>query len=69
MHSTYNHIVALVLQHLVVACINHGLYAVLDAAALMLGSMRMTVSLRVIFLELTNHLLELAAAKPCTISL
>ncbi|KAG6475987.1 hypothetical protein ZIOFF_065221 [Zingiber officinale] len=35
----------------------HGLYAVLSAAALMSGSMRMTVSLCVIFPELTNNLL------------
>lgn len=36
--------------------IDQGLYAVLGAAALMSGSMRMTVSLCVIFLELTNNL-------------
>ncbi|KAJ0972618.1 hypothetical protein J5N97_020577 [Dioscorea zingiberensis] len=36
--------------------IDQGLYAVLGAAALMAGSMRMTVSLCVIFLELTNNL-------------
>ena len=36
-----------------------GLYAVLGAASLMAGSMRMTVSLCVIFLELTNNLLLL----------
>lgn len=39
--------------------IDQGLYAVLGAAALMAGSMRMTVSLCVIFLELTNNLLLL----------
>ncbi|XP_020107485.1 chloride channel protein CLC-a-like [Ananas comosus] len=39
--------------------IDQGLYAVLGAAALMSGSMRMTVSLCVIFLELTNNLLLL----------
>ncbi|KAL3526176.1 hypothetical protein ACH5RR_014548 [Cinchona calisaya] len=39
--------------------IDHGLYAVLGAASLMAGSMRMTVSLCVIFLELTNNLLLL----------
>ncbi|XP_019185725.1 PREDICTED: chloride channel protein CLC-b-like isoform X2 [Ipomoea nil] len=39
--------------------IDRGLYAVLGAASLMAGSMRMTVSLCVIFLELTNNLLLL----------
>ncbi|XAR58272.1 hypothetical protein NMG60_11026707 [Bertholletia excelsa] len=39
--------------------IDHGLYAVLGAASLMAGSMRMTVSICVIFLELTNNLLLL----------
>uniref|UniRef100_A0A803MMY1 Chloride channel protein n=2 Tax=Chenopodium quinoa TaxID=63459 RepID=A0A803MMY1_CHEQI len=39
--------------------IDCGLYAVLGAASLMAGSMRMTVSLCVIFLELTNNLLLL----------
>ncbi|KAK7380843.1 hypothetical protein VNO78_33362 [Psophocarpus tetragonolobus] len=39
--------------------IDHGLFAVLGAASLMAGSMRMTVSLCVIFLELTNNLLLL----------
>lgn len=39
--------------------IDQGLYAVLGAAALMAGSMRMTVSVCVIFLELTNNLLLL----------
>ncbi|OWM71440.1 chloride channel protein CLC-b [Punica granatum] len=39
--------------------IDEGLYAVLGAASLMSGSMRMTVSLCVIFLELTNNLLLL----------
>nr|GLL16448.1 chloride channel protein CLC-b [Ipomoea trifida] len=41
------------------AYIDQGLYAVLGAASLMAGSMRMTVSLCVIFLELTNNLLLL----------
>ncbi|KAL4581523.1 hypothetical protein LXL04_006045 [Taraxacum kok-saghyz] len=41
------------------ASIDQGLYAVLGAASLMAGSMRMTVSLCVIFLELTNNLLLL----------
>ncbi|KAK6912987.1 CBS domain [Dillenia turbinata] len=36
--------------------IDEGLYAILGAASLMSGSMRMTVSLCVIFLELTNNL-------------
>ncbi|CAN6540743.1 unnamed protein product [Malus baccata var. baccata] len=39
--------------------LNHGLYAVLGAAALLGGTMRMTVSLCVIILELTNNLLLL----------
>ncbi|KAG9141956.1 hypothetical protein Leryth_009316 [Lithospermum erythrorhizon] len=39
--------------------VDQGLYAVLGAASLMAGSMRMTVSLCVIFLELTNNLLLL----------
>lgn len=39
--------------------IDRGLYAVLGAASLMAGSMRMTVSLCVIFLELNNNLLLL----------
>ncbi|KAF8013131.1 hypothetical protein BT93_I1109 [Corymbia citriodora subsp. variegata] len=39
--------------------IDEGLYAVLGAASLMSGSMRMTVSLCVIFLELTNNLVLL----------
>lgn len=39
--------------------IDQGLYAVLGAASVMAGSMRMTVSVCVIFLELTNNLLLL----------
>ncbi|KAI4335664.1 hypothetical protein L6164_014292 [Bauhinia variegata] len=39
--------------------LNHGLYAVLGAASLLGGSMRMTVSVCVIILELTNNLLLL----------
>nr|XP_043632463.1 chloride channel protein CLC-a-like [Erigeron canadensis] len=39
--------------------IDQGLFAVLGAASLMAGSMRMTVSICVIFLELTNNLLLL----------
>ncbi|EER90148.1 chloride channel protein CLC-a [Sorghum bicolor] len=57
MGSAYGRMVALVLARFV--RIDHGLYAVLGAAALMSGSMRMTVSLCVIFLELTNNLLLL----------
>ncbi|WVZ78247.1 hypothetical protein U9M48_025990 [Paspalum notatum var. saurae] len=57
MGSAYGRITALLLARLV--RIDHGLYAVLGAAALMAGSMRMTVSLCVIFLELTNNLLLL----------
>ncbi|XP_040385698.1 chloride channel protein CLC-a-like [Oryza brachyantha] len=57
MGSAYGRITALLLARF--ARIDHGLYAVLGAAALMSGSMRMTVSLCVIFLELTNNLLLL----------
>ncbi|XWS40599.1 hypothetical protein CRYUN_Cryun17cG0009600 [Craigia yunnanensis] len=39
--------------------LDQGLYAVLGEASLMAGSMRMTLSLCVIFLELTNNLLLL----------
>ncbi|GLU16865.1 hypothetical protein SLE2022_332720 [Rubroshorea leprosula] len=39
--------------------LNHGLYAVLGATSFLGGSMRMTVSLCVIILELTNNLLLL----------
>ncbi|RWR84374.1 putative chloride channel-like protein CLC-g [Cinnamomum micranthum f. kanehirae] len=39
--------------------LDHGLYAVLGSAAFLAGSMRMTVSLCVILLELTNNLLLL----------
>lgn len=39
--------------------LNHGLFAVLGSASLLGGSMRMTVSLCVIILELTNNLLLL----------
>ncbi|KAJ6699843.1 CHLORIDE CHANNEL PROTEIN [Salix purpurea] len=39
--------------------LDHGLYAVLGAASFLAGSMRMTVSLCVIILELTNNLLLL----------
>ncbi|XP_042482739.1 putative chloride channel-like protein CLC-g [Macadamia integrifolia] len=39
--------------------LNHGLFAVLGSASLLGGSMRMTVSLCIILLELTNNLLML----------
>ncbi|XP_057459574.1 putative chloride channel-like protein CLC-g isoform X2 [Actinidia eriantha] len=39
--------------------LNHGLFAVLGSASLLGGSMRMTVSLCVVILELTNNLLLL----------
>ncbi|KAI3443891.1 hypothetical protein Pfo_000556 [Paulownia fortunei] len=42
--------------------LNHGLFAVLGSASLLGGSMRMTVSLCVIILELTNNLLLLPLA-------
>ncbi|KAK3136509.1 hypothetical protein QOZ80_5BG0437280 [Eleusine coracana subsp. coracana] len=58
MGSAYGRITALLLSKFARG-IDHGLYAVLGAAALMSGSMRMTVSLCVIFLELTNNLLLL----------
>lgn len=57
MGSAYGRLLALTLRSYI--HIDHGLYAVLGAAALMSGSMRMTVSLCVIFLELTNNLLLL----------
>ncbi|XP_026660213.1 chloride channel protein CLC-b-like [Phoenix dactylifera] len=57
MGSAYGRLLALAMGSYIY--IDHGLYAVLGAAALMAGSMRMTVSLCVIFLELTNNLLLL----------
>ncbi|XP_064986125.1 chloride channel protein CLC-a-like [Musa acuminata AAA Group] len=57
MGSAYGRLLALALRSFI--HIDQGLYAVLGAAALMSGSMRMTVSLCVIFLELTNNLLLL----------
>ncbi|RWV83999.1 hypothetical protein GW17_00054327 [Ensete ventricosum] len=57
MGSAYGRLLALALRSFI--HIDQGLYAVLGAAALMAGSMRMTVSLCVIFLELTNNLLLL----------
>ncbi|KAM0934902.1 putative CBS domain, chloride channel, voltage gated, chloride channel, core [Dioscorea sansibarensis] len=54
MGSAYGRLLALAISSY--SSIDQGLYAVLGAAALMAGSMRMTVSLCVIFLELTNNL-------------
>ncbi|XP_038986919.1 chloride channel protein CLC-b-like isoform X4 [Phoenix dactylifera] len=54
MGSAYGRLLGLVMGSY--TYIDQGLYAVLGAAALMSGSMRMTVSLCVIFLELTNNL-------------
>ncbi|PIA51193.1 hypothetical protein AQUCO_01100196v1 [Aquilegia coerulea] len=57
MGSAYGRLLGLVMG--TYTKIDQGLFAVLGAAALMAGSMRMTVSLCVIFLELTNNLLLL----------
>ncbi|KAG1331480.1 chloride channel protein CLC-b [Cocos nucifera] len=57
MGSAYGRLLGLVMGSY--TYIDQGLYAVLGAAALMSGSMRMTVSICVIFLELTNNLLLL----------
>ncbi|XP_065878065.1 chloride channel protein CLC-b [Euphorbia lathyris] len=57
MGSAYGRLLGLVMSSY--TSIDEGLYAVLGAASLMAGSMRMTVSLCVIFLELTNNLLLL----------
>ncbi|XP_068654252.1 chloride channel protein CLC-b [Aristolochia californica] len=57
MGSAYGRLLGLAMSHY--TNIDEGLYAVLGAASLMAGSMRMTVSLCVIFLELTNNLLLL----------
>ncbi|KAG9446096.1 hypothetical protein H6P81_012224 [Aristolochia fimbriata] len=57
MGSAYGRLLGLAMSHY--TNIDQGLYAVLGAASLMAGSMRMTVSLCVIFLELTNNLLLL----------
>lgn len=57
MGSAYGRMLGIVMGHY--TKIDQGLYAVLGAASLMAGSMRMTVSLCVIFLELTNNLLLL----------
>ncbi|CAL1391446.1 unnamed protein product [Linum trigynum] len=57
MGSAYGRLLALAMGSY--TKIDQGLYAVLGAASLMAGSMRMTVSLCVIFLELTNNLLLL----------
>lgn len=57
MGSAYGRILGIAMESY--TKIDQGLYAVLGAASLMAGSMRMTVSLCVIFLELTNNLLLL----------
>lgn len=57
MGSAYGRILGIIMEPY--TKIDQGLYAVLGAASLMAGSMRMTVSLCVIFLELTNNLLLL----------
>lgn len=57
MGAGYGRLLGLAMGHY--TNIDQGLYAVLGAASLMAGSMRMTVSLCVIFLELTNNLLLL----------
>lgn len=57
MGSAYGRILSILMEPY--TKIDQGLYAVLAAASLMAGSMRMTVSLCVIFLELTNNLLLL----------
>ncbi|XP_042428437.1 chloride channel protein CLC-a-like [Zingiber officinale] len=62
MGSAYGRLLALALQSYIHS--GHDLYAVLGAAALMSSSMRMTVSLCVIFPELTNNLLLLPQRRP-----
>ncbi|KAI3748135.1 hypothetical protein L6452_11026 [Arctium lappa] len=57
MGSSYGRMVGIAMEPY--AKMDQGLYAVLGAASLMAGSMRMTVSICVIFLELTNNLLLL----------
>ncbi|XP_028051938.1 chloride channel protein CLC-b isoform X4 [Camellia sinensis] len=57
MGSAYGRILGIAMESY--TNIDQGLYSVLGAASLMAGSMRMTVSLCVIFLELTNNLLLL----------
>lgn len=57
MGSAYGRILSILMEPY--TKLDQGLYAVLAAASLMAGSMRMTVSLCVIFLELTNNLLLL----------
>ncbi|KAK9684326.1 hypothetical protein RND81_10G202600 [Saponaria officinalis] len=56
MGSAYGRIVGIMMNS---SNIDQGLYAILGAASLMAGSMRMTVSVCAIFLELTNNLLLL----------
>ncbi|ERN14339.1 putative chloride channel-like protein CLC-g isoform X1 [Amborella trichopoda] len=55
--ATYGRLVGILMGSR--STLNHGLYAILGAASLLGGSMRMTVSLCVILLELTNDLLML----------
>ncbi|CAN2060281.1 unnamed protein product [Malus fusca] len=57
MGSAYGRLLGIAMQSY--TSIDQGLFAVLGAASLMAGSMRMTISLCVIFLELTNNLLLL----------
>ncbi|KAA0056578.1 hypothetical protein IC582_004410 [Cucumis melo] len=57
MGSGYGRLIGLLMRSY--TNLDQGLLAVLGAASLMAGSMRMTVSLCVIFLELTNNLLLL----------
>ncbi|KAM1769826.1 hypothetical protein ACFX11_044843 [Malus domestica] len=57
MGSAYGRLIGIAMQSY--TSIDQGLFAVLGAASLMAGSMRMTISLCVIFLELTNSLLLL----------
>ncbi|CAL9045809.1 putative chloride channel-like protein CLC-g [Musa acuminata AAA Group] len=55
--ATYGRLVGMLMgSH---STLNHGLFAVLGSASLLGGSMRMTVSVCVIILELTNNLLLL----------
>lgn len=55
--ASYGRLVAILLGSY--STLDHGLFAVLGTASLLAGSMRMTVSVCVILLELTNNLLLL----------
>ncbi|KAH9618686.1 hypothetical protein KSS87_017160 [Heliosperma pusillum] len=55
MGSAYGRLIGILMN----SKMDQGLYAILGAASLMAGSMRMTVSVCAIFLELTNNLLLL----------